>query len=579
MYTLRKYQQDAVDATIKHFQQSKRPAVIVLPTGAGKSLVIAKLAALAKGRVLVLTHVKELVEQNYHKYLSYAENATLYSAGLKQKDYKNKVVFASVQSFINAEDAAYHHYTLVIIDECHRINLAKETQYQVIFDKISKHNPNICLLGLTATPYRLDLGWIYNFHYLHGLRNESDRFFKKCIYEKSLESMINENFLVPPIKIDSPVTGYDFSQLRKKNERFQLSDIEKELTKQKRLTPLIVKNIIDFTQRYQRQGVMLFTSSIRHANEVFNELPTHEAGLITGKTPSEQRDQIIKDFKQQKIKYLVNVSVLTTGFDAPHVDLMAILRPTESVSLYQQIIGRGLRLHPNKEDCLILDYTGQEHDLYSPLIKDKKPHDLAQLVKINCPLCQFENQFWGIKNAQGEVEEHFGRSCQAIAENDLGELKKCPYLFRYKLCPQCNHQNDISARICTHCDTPLIDAEAKIKQAMSLKDAHVLKVEEIEYYETLDKKNRPCFEIKYYDVDAQSLSEKYIFDTQQQSKQFIYNFLRLHLKRPEKHSSKMTAQQAYQLKHLYRSPQYVIARKKNKSWKITEKIFITDLIP
>jgi DNA repair protein RadD len=97
-----------------------------------------------------------------------------------------------------------------------------------------------------------------------------------------------------------------------------------------------------------------------------------DVALITGETPGPERDALINAFKEQQFRYLVNVSVLTTGFDAPHVDLIAILRPTESVSLYQQIVGRGLRLAPGKTDCLILDYAGNPHDLYSPEVGTRK---------------------------------------------------------------------------------------------------------------------------------------------------------------------------------------------------------------
>ena len=129
-----------------------------------------------------------------------------------------------------------------------------------------------------------------------------------------------------------------------------------------------------------------------------------------------KRDNIIQDFKDKKIKYLVNVSVLTTGFDAPHVDVIAILRPTESVSLYQQIIGRGLRLDPGKKDCFILDYTGMSHDIYAPEISDKKPTPQSVAVQIPCPECGFENNFWGKVDDDGNITEHYGRKCRGGVE-------------------------------------------------------------------------------------------------------------------------------------------------------------------
>ncbi|MEM7646391.1 MAG: DEAD/DEAH box helicase family protein, partial [Pseudomonadota bacterium] len=159
MYKLRDYQQKAVDNTLAYFRKKQDPAVIVLPTGAGKSLVIAELARIATGRVLILTHVKELVEQNHEKYESYGVKAGIYSAGLNKKETRDKVIFGSIQSVANAHDDFFKDFTIVIIDECHRVGLEQETQYAQVVKKLRSENENICILGLTATPYRLGMGW------------------------------------------------------------------------------------------------------------------------------------------------------------------------------------------------------------------------------------------------------------------------------------------------------------------------------------------------------------------------------------------------------------------------------------
>lgn len=354
MYKLRPYQQEAVEATLSHFRAEKSPAVIVLPTGAGKSLVIAELARLARGRVLVMAHVRELVEQNHAKYLSFDLEAGIYSAGLNRKEMDHKVIFGSIQSIARAPEEFFENFSLVVIDECHRVSLDGETQYLQVVAKLNKHNPGLCVLGLTATPYRLGLGWIYQYHKQKKLiRTDEDRIFKKCIYELSIRYMIKNSYLTAPIKIDSPVACYDFSSLKLNRGSFVVSEIENVLKDQKRITPMIIKNIVDMSE--DRKGVMIFTSSVSHAIEIMKLLPPRIAALVTGETAMDERDEIIEAFKAQQLKFLVNVSVLTTGFDAPHVDVIAILRPTESVSLYQQIIGRGLRLSPGKNDCLILD--------------------------------------------------------------------------------------------------------------------------------------------------------------------------------------------------------------------------------
>ena len=129
MYTLRPYQQDAVDATVKYFRRHSSPCCIVLPTGAGKSLVIAELARIAKGRVLVMAHVKELVEQNHQKYASYELEAGIFSAGLDRKDSQQKVIFGSIQSIARAQENFFNDFSLVVIDECHRISMGQSHFY------------------------------------------------------------------------------------------------------------------------------------------------------------------------------------------------------------------------------------------------------------------------------------------------------------------------------------------------------------------------------------------------------------------------------------------------------------------
>ncbi|WPU63554.1 DEAD/DEAH box helicase [Peredibacter starrii] len=578
MYKLRPYQQEAVDNTIKYFQKKRDPALIVLPTGAGKSLVIAEMARIARGRVMVLAHVKELVEQNYLKYTSYGLEAGIFSASLGKKDWDQKAIFGSVQSVARAPEEFFQGFSLLVIDECHRVAEDGDTQYQEVIEQLRKNNPNICILGLTATPYRLGLGWIYEYSHTGELKTEQQRFFKQCLYELPLSYMIKNKFLTPPVKVDIPVTCYDFSELSDKNRMYTQSEVEELLKNQKRLTPLIVKNIIDITERFNRQGVMIFSASVKHAEEILSYLPEGEARLVVGDTEISERDEIVQEFKDKKFKYLVNVSVLTTGFDAPHVDVIAILRPTESNSLYQQIVGRGLRLEPGKTDCFILDYTGMGHDIYTPEISDKRPAKESVPVFVPCPKCGFENTFWGLTDYDGDIIEHYGRKCRG-AEHDVATLKvtPCGYRFRYKLCHACGTENDVTARACEKCDATLIDADSKLKQAKLSKNAHVLTPDKITFEERLDKNSNPYLEVRYYDADAKYLSEAHFFSNQSSFKKFQINFLRSHLRRPELSTAMTTPQDVIKYQKLLRLPSFVIARKQDKFWKITEKVFAEEL--
>ncbi|MGZ3742453.1 MAG: DEAD/DEAH box helicase [Pseudobdellovibrionaceae bacterium] len=578
MYKLRDYQQDAVNNTIKYFQKRRDPAMIVLPTGAGKSLVIAELARIAKGRVLVLAHVKELVEQNYEKYKSYDLSAGIFSASLGKKDWEQKVIFGSVQSVARAPDDFFNDFSLLVIDECHRVAEEGSTQYQEVIKKLQDRNPLLCILGLTATPYRLGLGWIYEYSQRGEIKTDKKRFFKQCVFELPLSYMIKNRFLTNPVKVDIPVTCYDFSELTDKDRMYTASEVEEILKGQKRLTPLIIKNIIDITERFNRQGVMIFSSSVKHAEEIMSYLPAEDSRVVLGDTPIDDRNEIVSDFKKKKFKYLVNVSVLTTGFDAPHVDVIAILRPTESNSLYQQIVGRGLRLSNDKKECYILDYTGMGHDIYAPEINDKRPAKDTVPVKVPCPVCDFENDFWGYVDDEGEIIEHFGRKCRGATQDPKTfQIVPCGFRFRFKLCHACGCENDVTARACEKCNTTLIDADAKLKQAKLSKNAHVLTPDRITFEERKDKNSNPYLEIRYYDYDAQYVSEAHFFSNPSSIKKFNINFLRSHLKRPELAIEIKTPQDAIKYKPLFRLPSFVIARKQDKFWKITEKVFAEEL--
>lgn len=572
MYQLRPYQRESVEATLRHFKTNRDPALLVLPTGAGKSLVIAELARIAKGRVLVLAHVKELVEQNHAKYETYGLKAGIYSAGLDRKDQHEKVTFGSIQSVARASDQLIQHFSLLIIDECHRVSIDNNTQYAKLIHKLQAINPSICILGLTATPYRLGLGWIYQFNHRGLMRTREPRFFKRCIYDLSLRYMIQNGFLTPPIKIDSPVASYDFSALKLKGDRYTLNEVESVLKDQERITPSIIQNIVEMAKG--RQGVMIFTSSVRHAEEILSYLPKTEAQLVVGDTPTIERDRTIQDFKDKKLKYLVNVSVLTTGFDAPHVDLIAILRPTESVALYQQIIGRGLRLSPGKEDCLVLDYTGVPHDIFAPVIDQDKPNTESVPVEILCPQCGHINDFWGVKDRDGDLVEHFGRRCRGAHEDlQTGVIETCSFRFRFKRCGSCGEENDIAARMCQSCASVLVDNDKKLKEAMSLKDAHIMRPDSMYFTKNFDKKGRTRLEVKYYDLDGEFLREFFYLDQLSDFKAFSYNFTRMHTKLPERPLVIRSADDVLAQQHLFRLPLFVIARKNKQWWDIREKIF------
>ncbi|MDN4626298.1 DEAD/DEAH box helicase [Erwinia sp. DT-104] len=569
-FTLRPYQQEAVDATLSYFRRSHQPAVIVLPTGAGKSLVIAELARLARGRVLVLAHVKELVAQNHSKYQAYGLQADIFAAGLQKKESRSKVVFGSVQSVARNLAQFDSEFSLLIVDECHRIGDAEDSQYQQILNHLRQRNPQLRLLGLTATPYRLGKGWIYQFHYHGMVRGDERALFRDCIYELPLRYMIKHGFLVPPERLDMPVVQYDFSRLTaRENGLFSEADLNLELKQQQRITPHIIQQIVEFAQ--DRQGVMIFAATVEHAKEVLGLLPDSKA-LISATTPAAERDALITAFKARELRYMVNVAVLTTGFDAPHVDLIAILRPTESVSLYQQIVGRGLRLCPGKTDCLILDYAGNPHDIFTPEVGAPKGKSDNKPVQVFCPACGFANTFWGKTTADGTIIEHFGRRCQGVMEDDDGEREQCDFRFRFKSCPHCNAENDIAARRCHQCDAVLVDPDDMLKAALKLKDALVLRCAAMVLENGRDEKGE-WLKARYFDEEATEVSERFRLSTPAQRKAFEQLFMRPHQRAPGVPLGWENAADIVAMQPLLRHPDFVVARKQRNFWQIREKVF------
>ena len=547
---------------LSHFRKTDEPAVLVLPTGAGKSLVIAELARLARYPILVLAHVKELVEQNHAKYEAYGFKAGIFAAGLGKKQHSYPVTFASVQSLSRNLDRFDGYYSLLIVDECHRISLSDESQYQSVITHLKQQNPQLKVLGLTATPYRLDRGWIYQQHHHGYVRTDQPVPFKTCIYELPLRYLIKRGYLTEPLVVDAPAARYQFDELP---AAYTEAELDQFLGRYPRVTQAICEQVKQLAE--SRRGVMLFAASVKHACEIAGYLPDDATAVITGDTPGKERDALIEKFKRQQLKYLVNVSVLTTGFDAPHVDFIAILRRTQSVSLYQQIVGRGLRLYPDKPDCLVVDYAGNNYDLYQPEIGQTRPNPNSELVQVPCPQCGFANLFWGETDSDGDIIEHHGRRCQGLVEdpNHPEQQIQCDYRYQFKECGRCHAQNDIAARECHQCGNALIDPDKQLKDALKLRDRKVLRCSGLSASNTGE-----VLKLTYHDEDGAELSERFDFASTGQRAKFRQLFSRTVSGAEIKASN---ASQVADSIHNYVAPDFVIARQVKKYWKIEHRIF------
>ena len=344
------YQSQANDAVWKYLSEKQGNCVVVLPTGAGKSLLIALLIRQALefgGRVVVLAHRKELLQQNADEIreLIPGVDVGIYSAGLKSREIHNAVVIAGIQSvFRKAADLGRRH--LVLVDECHLISDIEESMYQQFFQGIQQEGLRIA--GLTATAFRTGTGPICG----------PDRQFQRIVFEAKTAQLIAEGFLCPITnKVAECEVNTDKVALR--GGEFVESEMQAAFGGDKGAVVLACNEIFEKTR--DRKSILIFASGVSHAEDIaiiLGEITRERVGVVTGETLDLERAAMLSDFKSGRLRWLVNCDVLTTGFNARCVDAIAILRATMSPGLFCQMVGRGLRLHESKTNCLLLDFGG-----------------------------------------------------------------------------------------------------------------------------------------------------------------------------------------------------------------------------
>jgi DNA repair protein RadD len=252
------------------------------------------------------------------------------------------------------------------------------------------------------------------------------------------------------------------------------------------------------------------------------------------------------------------------------VDLIAILRPTQSVSLYQQIVGRGLRLDEGKRDCLVIDYAGNHVNLHHPEVGEPKPNPNSEPVQVFCPGCGFANIFWGKTDSDGRVVEHYGRRCQGLLESiedDAGWPQQCDYRFRFKECPHCGGENDIAARNCGHCHQAIIDPDDQLRDALKLKDAMVIRCAGISLAEEGQK-----LRMTYHGEDGEELRESFDFSKPGQRAVFNKLFGR-RFANGQAPKVFARANEVLEMQVLLPAPDFVIARKQKHYWQVQERVF------
>lgn len=351
MITLRPYQEAAIGSIMDYWVAGGGNPLVEMATGTGKSMVIAKLVkdlldAYPDMRVLMLVHVKELVQQNFMALRKVWPDAPagIYSAGLGRRDAHHRITFASIQSVFR-KGAALGRRNLILIDEAHLVPAAGEGMYRKLLDDLYATCADARVAGFTATPYRLDTG---------RLDQGETRLFDKVVYSYGIAQGISDEFLSPLISKATAV-NIDVSRVERRGGEFVPAALE---TASDAVTAEAVREIVDFGR--DRKSWLVFCAGVKHAAHVRDAVRASgiSCEMVSGETPNGERDNIIRRFRNGDIRCLTNANVLTTGFDAPQVDLVAMLRPTLSTSLYVQIVGRGTRKAAGKENCLILDFAG-----------------------------------------------------------------------------------------------------------------------------------------------------------------------------------------------------------------------------
>jgi DNA repair protein RadD len=358
---LRPYQQAAVDAVYDYLRQHDDNPAIVLPTAGGKSWVIAQVAkdAVARwgGRVLVLAHVKELLQQNADKIrrLCPELNVGLYSAGLNRRDTDHSVIVAGIQS-VYKRACELDAFDLIVVDESHLIPPDGEGMYRQFLADAKVVNPRVRTIGLTATPFRLKSGMICG----------PENILNAVCFEVGVKELIRDGYLCPLVTKAGREKA-DTEQLHVRAGEFVADEVE-QLMDQDQLVESACQEIVEQTR--DRHACLIFASGVKHAQHiqrVFRGKHGLECGFVCGQTPAGERAELIARFRAEPsdglferatLKYMVNIGVLTTGFDCPRIDCVAILRPTMSPGLFYQLVGRGFRLYSGKRNCLVLDYGG-----------------------------------------------------------------------------------------------------------------------------------------------------------------------------------------------------------------------------
>lgn len=363
-FTPRPYQAQAI-SKIQWALSLEGNDLCVIPTGGGKSLVIAEVANILNTDVLVLQPTAEILKQNVEKMKEYVpeEEIGMYSASVNEKEIK-KYTFAMIGS-IYKKPEDFKHIKAVVLDECHLLN---QKNIGSMFTSFLKAIGNPKVIGFTATPYRNVTGYVrlpngdLEAKVMLKLINRTKPnaklpcFWSRIIFNINNAELTEQGYLSPLVYRDRTILDHASIKLNKSQSDFDLDAYDRAITSKE-------ADILDAIKiaSQERNFILVFCPSVRSAEKLADIVPNSAA--ISAKTPAKERARIINGFKDGSIRIVFNMGVLTTGFDHPALDCIILARPTRSVGLYYQMLGRGVRIHPSKKDCLVIDFTGTVQEL------------------------------------------------------------------------------------------------------------------------------------------------------------------------------------------------------------------------
>lgn len=388
MIELRKYQQDGIDAIWNYFASGKTGnPILAWPTGVGKTIVPVVfiknvLHHWPTQRFLVITHVSTLISQNFEVMKIHWNEAPagIYSAGLKSRDVAHSIIFGGIQS-MSRHPSIFGHRDIIFIDECHLISDNESSQYLTFLATMKLINPAVKIIGLSATPFRMSMGYL-----------TEGKIFTDIIHDLTscdeFNKLITDGYLCPLIPKRTH-TELDVSNVGIQNGEFIRSQLRHAVDIDK-ITYAGLKETVE--AGHNRKSWLIFASGIEHAEHIADCLGTFgiDCAAVHSKQHDEYNNKAIRAFKSNSLRAISNYSKLTTGFNHPDIDLIADFRPTMSIPLHIQKLGRGTRMANQKQNCLVLDFgrnvprLGPINDPIIPRKKDGKPGDVP--VKI-CPEC------------------------------------------------------------------------------------------------------------------------------------------------------------------------------------------------